>query len=162
MTYSIYINLLKPYCKHKTWHDWQHMSITEYIVLYQIIRGFRYKLWNFMVSVCADWLKRANVTMHRLPVDVAHLQPLSVFCLTLSTVSSFSLETQYHTQCSRGFSFGSVKLFYPKIIICHRFIPYGFILFSLFFKMPTQSQRWHTLGLSMPRTLWWWKERAPV
>lgn len=33
---------------------------------------------------------------------------------------------------------------------------------SLFFQMPTQSQRWLIPGLGMRLTLWWWKERAPV
>ena len=127
--------------------NYQGASVTSFGISWSV---FALTDWKGQMSQCIDCLLTLHIFSHW------------VFFVSLSTVSSFSLETQYHTQCSRGFSFGSVKLFLQKSSSATDLSPMGLSSSLFFFKMPTQSQKWRTLGLSMPRTLWWWKERAPV
>lgn len=99
-------------------------------------------LLNWIIRVCWGWLKKADVTACPLLVGAFqfslhhHPHPPQFFTVRASSkiINSCS--------CPSLFSMDSRS--------------------SLFFQMPTQSQRWLILGLGMRLTLWWWKERAPV
>lgn len=102
---------------------------------------------NWIIRVCWGWLKKADVTA--CPLLVGGFQ----FSTTLRRPSTSLpplpiLDSPNNQKIINSCSCPS--LFFMDLRS------------SLFFQMPTQSQRWLIPGLGMRLTLWWWKERAPV